>query len=253
MANNTNLTAINAAIPAPISKALSTIESIELSPVNKSILATVPENLQNVTSAIMRANQFSSGVSLALCELLYNLKSNCSTELKTSKWKNYSNYCKDVLRLDPSQSSNYAMMYERLFYDVDKPITKFVTDGYTVAQLVAIAKLKDRTIRNMFIEIVSADYSCTNINKAVAYLRDFNKQSLELNIIDWNIVKDLLANGKSEKLEKEEKTEKATETATETATDPDNICKFTNIAEFKKWYENNKKTEIINIVVTIKK
>ena len=259
------VTAMSNAVPAVISNALKAADNMELSPVNKAILATVPEKLSDITSSIMKATQFSSGVSIALCQLLFALKSNCATELKTSKWKNYSNFCKEVLRLDPAQSSNYATMYERLFYDVDEPITKFVTDGFTVAQLVAIAKLKDRAIRTLFIKIVTADYSCTNINKAVNYLKEFNRQSLELNVIDWNVVKELLESGKSEKLEKTETataesaetaTAESAETATaETATAETataNSCKFTNIAEFKKWLEENPKAEITAITVTLK-
>lgn len=238
-----------------------TLSTIELSPVNSAILSKVPDNLKDTTAAIMRANQYSSGVSIVLCSLLFNLKSN-SAALKASPYKNYSNYCKEVLRLDGAQASRYATMFERLFYDVDKPIEKLTTDGFTVAQLVAISLLKDRTIRNMLIERVSADNSCTNINKAVAYLKDYNKQSLELNVIDWNIVDELLTSGTSERLTKA--TETTTETTTEATTEAttpeaitpeatsDNICKFTSIAEFDKWRKSNKKA-IVSIVVTIEK
>ena len=240
----------------------STLSTIELSPVNTAILSKVPDNLKDTTAAIMRASQYSSGVSIVLCSLLFSLKSN-SAALKASPYKNYSNYCKEVLRLDGAQASRYATMFERLFYDVDKPIEKLTTDGFTVAQLVAISLLKDRTIRNMLIEKVSANNSCTNINKAVAYLKDYNKQSLELNVIDWNIVDELLENGTSERLTKATETTEATTTeattteATETteattkATE-DNICKFTSITEFDKWRKSNKKA-IVSIVVTIEK
>ena len=213
-----------------------TLSTIELSPVNSAILAKVPDNLKDTTAAIMRANQYSSGVSLVLCSLLFNLKSN-SAALKASPYKNYSNYCKEVLRLDAAQASRYAVMFERLFYDVDKPIEKLTTD-FTVAQLVAISLLKDRAIRTLFIDRVTADYSCTNINKAVSYLKDFNKQSLDNDVIDWKIVDDLLKYGKSEKIEKETTAETKTaettaetttaETTAETTVNDNTICKFTN-------------------------
>ena len=241
---------------ALISNTTKQLESVELSAVNNAILAKVPKDLQSITSAIMKANQFSSGVSIVLCKLLFEVKSNGSA-LKASPYKNFSNYAKDVLRLDPAQSSNYSAMYERLFYDNDKTeqIEKFVKDGFTVAQLVAISKLKDRTIRSMLADIVTADYSCTNINKAVAYLKDFNKESLELNVIDWNIVKDLLMSGKSDKLESKSDTDTATtDTATtDTATieSSSKICKFTNKADFDKWYKDNK-DNMIEIHVVIK-
>jgi hypothetical protein len=237
----------------------STLSSIELSPVNTAILAKVPDNLKDTTAAIMRANQYSSGVSLVLCSLLFNLKSN-SAALKASPYKNYSNYCKEVLRLDAAQASRYAVMFERLFYDVDKPIEKLTTD-FTVAQLVAISLLKDRTIRTLFIDHVTADYPCTNINKAVSYLKDFNKQSLDNDVIDWKIVDDLLKFGKSEKIEKETTAEtKTAETTAETTTaettaettTADNICKFTTIEEFEKWKKSNKKA-VVSIVVTLAK
>ena len=181
------------ALATTINNSLAVIDNIKLSQVNTAILAKVPTDLHDITEAIFKANQYSSGVSLLLCELLYKLKSN-STALKSSSYKNFSNYAKEVLRVDPAQASRYCTMYERLFYDNDKQdqIKNFIENGFTVAQLVSLSLLKDRTIRSMLCDIVTSDYPCTNINKAVKYLSDFNRESLEHNIIDWNIVKDIL-------------------------------------------------------------
>ena len=249
MNNNTNYAV------ALISNTTKQLESVELSAVNSAILAKVPTDLQSITSAIMKANQYSSGVSIVLCKLLFELKSN-SAALKASPYKNFSNFAKDVLRLDPAQSSRYSAMYERLFYDNDKneQIEKFAKDGFTVAQLVSLSLLKDRTIRSMLCDIVIADYSCTNINKAVSYLKDFNKESLEQNVIDWNIVKDLLEKGNSEKLVKPSDTKSGDTTADTTAdtVKADNICEFTNLTDFDKWRKANK-SAIVKITVVIEK
>ena len=237
------------------------LSSIKLNDVNNAILAKVDRELQPITAAIMAANQFSTGVSLVMCELLYKLKTNGATAIKASEHKTYGAFVKNVLRVDPSQATNYAKMYERLYYDVDEPYKKLENGGgFNVSQLVQISKLNDRLIRKLFINIpeLSPDKSSVNIGKAIKYLSVFDKTTVEN--VNWNEVGEILINGitKSEQTEKAEKlNEKAEKEAAEkeaaekeAAENNSNNCNFTSAEEFTKWLKANKNVKIINITVS---
>ena len=220
-----------------IEKSLSTVA---LSQVNTAILATVPDHLKADTETMLKAVQFSSGVSIYLCAFLYKMKSNPS-QFKSTDYKSYGCYCERVLRIDKSQSSNYANMFEKLYVDVDEPFEKLKDFSmWTVSQLVAVAKIKDRVIRKLFINsVLEPTYSTTNINKAVSYLNTFDRDLIEK--INWNEIKDILIKGELPKTE---------ETKTEETKTKSNSCKFTTIEEFEKWIKSNKKTKITAITVT---
>ena len=225
------------------------LSKVELSPVNTAILATVPEHLKADTATMLKAVQFSSGVSIYLCAFLYKMKSNPSL-FKSTEYKSYSVYCDKVLRIDKSQSSNYANMFEKLYVDVDEPYEKLKDYScWNVSQLVAVAKIKDRVIRKLFINsVLKSEYSTTNINKAVTYLNTFDRDAIEL--INWNEVTGILTTGN---LPKSENTENATAENTENATaEKSNSCKFTTIKEFEKWLKDNKNAKIECITVTLK-
>ena len=232
------------------------LSTVKLNDVNNAILAKVDKELQPITAAIMAASQFSTGVSLVMCELLYKLKTNGATAIKASEHKTYGTFVKNVLRVDPSQATNYAKMFERLFYDVDEPYKKLENGGgFNVSQLVQISKLNDRLIRKLFINIpeLSPDKSSVNIGKAVKYLSVFDKTTVET--VNWNEVAEILINGttKAEQAEKAEKLNEKAEQAeqAEQAVIPDGAkqLEFTSYDEFTKWVKNHKNARFDRITI----
>ena len=214
------------------------LKGVTLTDVNKAILATVPETLKAVTETFFAANQFNTGVSLVMCEMLFRIQSDTAT-LKASPYKNFSNYCDIVLRIDKAQASRYAKMYEVLYYDVDEPYEKLKNGGgFSTAQLVEISKVKDRIIRKLFIQYagLSPKVASSRISKTVKELNTYDKEHIEN--INWNDIQTLLDGGTLNK----------NETATETATA--NSCNFTNMEELTNWIEKNPKAIITSIVVT---
>ena len=239
----------------------SALANIELSNVNNAILAKVSDDLKDITAALMRCNQFSSGVSLQFCKLLYEVKAD-TAKLKRAGYKGFGEYAKTVLRIEPSQATRYSQMFERLFIDTDTVFEPFDTlakiNEYTVAQLVAISLVKDGLIRKLLINnCIKPEYSCTNINAAVKYLNSFDKMRIE--DIKWNTVVELLEKGAST-----EKPETVETTATETA---ENVSReteltktengetvkeitFTTVKEYSDWIKKNKDISINSISVT---
>ena len=218
---------------------------VTLTDVNNAILEKVPETLRDITAALMKASQLSSGVSLVMCELLFKVKSN-GAALKASGYA-FGTYCDKVLRVDPAQATRYSAMYERLYYDVETPYKKLENGGgFTVAQLVEISKLADRAIRKMFIEFdgLTNDCSSTNIRKAVNHLKSFDKASIIA--IDWTEVKEILTTGTTKKAE----AEKAEAERTVSVPENGKACKFTSFKELEKWIKDNKNCSISEIVIS---
>ena len=241
------------------------LENITLSNVNQALLTKVSPEMRETTETLLKTMQFSSGVSLAFCAMLYEIKSNTAM-LKASPQKSFSTYCEQILRTDKAQASRYCNMYEILFVDIDEPF-KTVNEAnyteYTVAQLVAMTGVKDRVIRKLFInEHITADYSCTNINKAVKYLNDFNRNTIDY--VKWNSVDELLKNGAVKASETETNTEanteaseaseantEASEANTEASENGTKSCKFTTVEEFTKWLKKAEKAKIQLVDITV--
>ena len=218
------------------------LENITLSNVNQALLTKVSPEMRETTETLLKTMQFSSGVSIAFCAMLYEIKSNTAL-LKASPQKSFSRYCEEILRTDKGQASRYCNMFEVLFVDIEEPfktVNETTVNQYTIAQLVAMVAVKDRVIRKLFInEHIKPEYSCTNINKAVNYLNDFNRNTIDG--VKWKTVDELLEKGAV----------KVTENNTENNTENVKNCKFTTVEEFTKWLKKAEKAKLQLVDITV--